>query len=283
VVTTTSEHEGGLLPVYVLRQRHGVGLKLIELDPDDVVTQLQAAITPRTRLLVISHVLWNTGARLPLADIVSLAHQHDVLVLVDGAQSAGSIPLDLPATDVDFYALPGQKWLCGPEGTGALYVRRDRLSLVAPTFVGFSTLEDVNSYDFSGYFLPARDAARRYEVGTIYRPGIYGMVANLQWLAETVGWSWIHQRIESLAAYTRQALQTLPGLTIHTPPGPQAGLVTFDVAGLDPAKTVVRLAQEDIMLRYIRHPYTLRVSTGFYNTKADIDRLVVTLQSYLEK
>jgi L-cysteine/cystine lyase len=282
VVTTTSEHEGGLLPVYVLQQRYGVMVKVIDISPEDVVAQLEAAITPRTRLLVFSHVTWNTGARLPLADIVAMAHRRHVLTLVDGAQSAGAISLDLAASGVDFYALPGQKWLCGPEGTGALYVGKDRLSLIAPTFVGYSTLEDVNAYDFTGHFLPARDSARRYEVGTIYRPGIYGMRANLNWLEETVGWEWIYNRIEHLAEYARTALQALPGVTILTPPGPQAGLVTFNVKGLDPARMMAKLAEAGIILRFIRHPYALRISTGFYNTETDIDRLVSTLRDYLE-
>ncbi len=282
VLTTTSEHEGGLLPVYVLRQRHGVNVNIIDISADNVLAELEAAITPRTRLLVVSHVLWNTGARLPLAEIVAMAHRHDVLVLVDGAQSAGAIPLDLPATGVDFYAMPGQKWLCSPEGTGALYVRKDRLSLVAPTFVGFLTLEDINGYDFSGHFLPARDSARRFEVGTVYRPGIHGMLANLQWLDETVGWRWIHNRIEHLAEYARQTLAGLPGTTILTPSGPQAGLVTFTVDGLDPSKTMLRLSKEDIVLRFLRHPYALRISTGFYNTEEDIDRLAAALREHID-
>jgi L-cysteine/cystine lyase len=281
VVTTTSEHEGGLLPAYVLRQRHGVDVKIIDITPDNVIAELEAAITPRTRLLLISHVLWNTGARLPLQNIVTMAHQHNVLVLVDAAQSAGSIPLDLPATGVDFYAFTGQKWLCGPEGIGALYVRQDRLSLVSPIFVGFSTLENIDGYDLSGNFLPARDSARRFEVGTIYRPGIYGMLANLKWLDETVGWDWIHQRIEHLAEYARNTLRKLPGTTILTPPGGQAGLVTFNVAELDPTKTMLKLSNDGIIVRFIRHPYALRISTGFYNSEEDIDRLVTALRSYL--
>jgi L-cysteine/cystine lyase len=282
IVTTTSEHEGGLLPVYVLRQRHGVVVKVIDISPDEVVAQLEAAITPRTRLLVFSHVTWNTGTRLPLTDIVAMAHRHHVLTLVDGAQSAGAIPLDLPASGVDFYALPGQKWLCGPEGTGALYVRKDRLGQVAPTFVGFFTLDSVKAYDFTGNFLPVRGEARRFEVGTIYRPGIKAMAANLAWLEETIGWEWIYARIEHLAEYARQALSTLPGAVILTPPGPQAGLVTFNVEGLDPARTVPKLLDEGIVLRFIQHPYALRISTGFYNTETDIDRLVATLQGYLD-
>ena len=281
IVTTTSEHEGGLLPIYTLRQRYGVNVKVIDIAPDEVLAQLGEAITPRTRLLVISHVLWNTGTRLPLNDIVALARRRHVLVLVDGAQSAGSIPLDLPATNVDFYALPGQKWLCGPEGIGALYVRQGRLSLVSPTFVGYSSLEDAHSYDFTGYFQPVRNSARRFEVGTIYRPGMRGMAANLKWLDETIGWEWIYNRIEHLAEYARQALRELPGITILTPSGPQAGLVTFNMDGLDPSKTMLKLAQDGIILRFIRYPYALRISTGFYNTEEDIDRLVTTLRGYL--
>ena len=197
VITTTSEHDGGLLPLYVLRQRYGVTLKLVDLTPGDVLAQLEAAFTPHTRLLVFSHVTWNTGLRLPLSELVALAHRHYALTLVDGAQSAGAIPLDLPASGVDFYALPGQKWLCGPEGTGALYVRHDRLSLLGLTFAGYSSIEE-SGYDLTGYFMPAK-GARRYEVGSIYRPGVKGMIANLDWLEQTVGWEWIHARIEHLA------------------------------------------------------------------------------------
>jgi L-cysteine/cystine lyase len=283
IVTTTSEHEGGLLPVYVLAQRYGVVVKVIDISPDEVVAQLEAAITPRTRLLVFSHVTWNLGVCLPLAEIVAMGHRHHVLTLVDGAQSAGAIPLDLPASGVDFYALPGQKWLCGPEGTGALYVRKDRLNLVAPTFVGYASLEGVHAYDFTGHFLPARDSARRYEVGSIYRPGIKAMVANLAWLAETAGWEWIYARIEHLAEYARNALSALPGTTVLTPSGPQAGLVTFNIEGLDPERMMIKLARDGIILRFIRYPYALRISTGFYNTEADIDRLVAVLRGYLEE
>ena len=280
VITTTSEHDGGLLPLYVLRQRYGITLKLVDLTPGDVLAQLEAAFTPHTRLLVFSHVTWNTGLRLPLSELVALAHRHYALTLVDGAQSAGAIPLDLPASGVDFYALPGQKWLCGPEGTGALYVRHDRLSLLGLTFAGYSSIVE-SGYDLTGYFMPAK-GARRYEVGSIYRPGVKGMIANLDWLEQTVGWEWIHARIEHLAAYARQALSRLPGATILTPPGPQAGLITFNVPGLDPARTTTKLTEEGIIVRFIRQPYALRISTGFYNTEDDIDRLVETLAGYLK-
>lgn len=282
IVTTTLEHEGGLLPIYVLRQRYGVTLKMVELDADDtpesMLNKLEAAIGPRTRLMLFSHVAWNTGARLPLEAIVAMGHRHHVLSLVDAAQSAGSIPLDLPASGVDFYAMPGQKWLCGPEGTGALYVRPDRLSLLNPTFVGFTSMENVSMWDFSGYFMPAQ-GARRFEVGSVYRPGIAAMAATQAWLADDLGWEWIYARIAHMQAYARQAIGQLEGVTLLTPPGPQAGLLSFTLSGgYDPAAIVRHLAEQDIIIRFLRHPYCLRVSTGFYNNEADIDRLVAALQ-----
>ncbi len=278
IITTTMEHEGGLLPLYALRQRHGVLVKVLELNPDNIVDQMEAAITPRTRLLAFSHVAWNTGLRLPMAEIAAMGHRHHVLSLVDAAQSIGAVPVDLPASGVDFYAMPGQKWLCGPEGIGALYVRQDRLSLVAPTFVGFSTLENIGMYDFLGYFLPAH-SARRYEVGTVYRPGFKAMVAHLAWLGDTVGWDWIYARIAQVAGYAYETLTNLSGVTVLTPSGPPAGLITFSLAGYDPARVMIALAQEGIILRFLHHPYALRISTGFYNTEEEIDRLAAALKA----
>ena len=109
-----------------------------------------------------------------------------------------------------------------------------------------------------------------------FRPGV------LNWLEEMVGWEWIYNRIEYLAKYACNALGELPGVTILTPTGSQAGLVTFNVDGLDPSKTMLKLAKDGIILRFIRHPYALRISTGFYNTETDIDRLVTALRSHLE-
>ncbi|MEW5960823.1 MAG: aminotransferase class V-fold PLP-dependent enzyme, partial [Chloroflexota bacterium] len=282
IVTTDLEHPGGLLPLYVLRQRRGVAVHVVPLTADDspeaIVARLETAITPRTRLLAWSHVAWNLGARLPLAEIVAMAHRRHVLTLVDGAQSMGAIPLDLPASGVDFYAFPGQKWLCGPEGLGGLYVRSERLSLVWPTFAGYATIAGPGKYDAAGSFMPAAGAAR-FEVGTVNRPMLQAMVANLAWLGETIGWDWIHARIAHLSGYAHAALSALAGVRVITPAAARAGLITFSLEGYDPARVMIRLAEEGLILRYIDHPYALRISTGFYNTEADIDRLVAALQA----
>ncbi len=284
VISTTLDHEGGLLPLYVLRQRKGIAVKTVDLlgvkSDEEIVARLEAAVTPRTRLILFSHVAWNTGQRLPMAQIAAMARRHHALTLVDAAQSAGAIPLDLPESGVDFYAMPGQKWLCGPEGIGALYIRRERLSLVQQTFIGYASLENSSMYDYDGAFFAA-PGARRFEVGTVYRPAVHAMAANLHWLSKSVGWEFIFERIARLSKYTFQALNALPGVKVITPKGGQSGLITFNLEGYDPARVMVKLRQENIIVRFLPHPYALRVSTGFYNTKNDVDRFIGALEEAL--
>ena len=286
IVTTSAEHEGGLLPLYVQKRRHGAVIKVVDVahgdSPDEIAVKLGRAIGPRTRLLAISHVNWNTGLRMPIESIAAIARERGVLTLVDGAQSAGAIPLDLDSSGVDFYAVPAQKWLCGPEGLGALWVRAERLSLLEPTFIGFFSLVDTSSYDLSGNFMPA-PGARRFEVGTVYRPAVKAMRANLGWLSGELGWPWIHARIAALAERARTALLGIPEVEMVTPAGAGSGLITFALRGYDPRRVVAELEQSDIVLRNLHDPEALRVSTGFFNDDEDIARLVEGLRAITAK
>ena len=277
IVTTNWEHPGGYLPLYVLRQRYGVVIRFIDLNFDDsaeiIIEKFRAAITPRTRLFSFSHVAWNSGLILPLDQLTELAHEHHFYVLVDGAQSAGAIPLDLTESGVDFYAIPGQKWLCGLEGTGALYVRPDRLSLLSLLFIGYMSAEQ---FDLTGHYLPVSHA-KRFEVGFQYRPGVAAMNANLQWLEEEVGWQWIYQRIGRLTAYAYDQLNALPCIRLISQAG-TAGLLTFNLARHDPTQLTEELQKRNIMVRWLPKPYALRISIGFYNTEDEIDQLVAILK-----
>ena len=282
IVTTSAEHEGGLLPLYVLKRRHGVVVKVVDLGPGDSAeearSKLGAAIGPRTRLLAVSHVNWNTGLRMPIESLAATARERGVLTLVDGAQSAGAVPLALGSSGVDFYAVPAQKWLCGPEGIGALYVRTASLAFLEPTFIGFFSLPDASSYDLSGHFMPA-PGARRFEVGTVYRPAVKAMCANLQWQSEQLGFAWIHARIARLAERARAALLSVPEVEMVTRADAGSGLVTFGLRGYDPRRVMVELEKSGVVLRSLRHPEALRISTGFYNNDEDIARLVEGLEA----
>ena len=282
LLTTNWEHQGGYIPSYVVGRRHRVGIRMVELDywddPATILDKFAAAITPKTRLLVISHIAWNTGLRFDIKAISELAHKHGALVLVDAAQSAGSIPLDLPASGVDFYAMPAQKWLCGPEGIGALYVRADRLTQLDMTYAGFLSLQNPSAYDLTGHYLPAPDA-KRFEVGTVNKLMYKGMVANFEWLENEVGWDYIYERIRTLTAYAYAKLQTLDGVTYYTQPDAGSGLITFGLDGYDPPRVMVKLNEDGIVVRYLNLPAALRIAVGFYNTEQDIDRLIDALKA----
>jgi L-cysteine/cystine lyase len=285
IVVTSHEHEAGLLPAYAVARRYGLDLRVVDLagtsgDADSVAASVLAALSPRTRLVVLSHVTFTTGAVLPVQAIAEAAHRQGALVAVDGAQSAGAIPVDVHALDVDFYAMPGQKWLCGPEGVGALYVRKASLSALAPTYIGGFALRDFGSMDLTGHFLPAPDA-RRYEQSSVYWPALYGMQESLRWLEEDLGWSWLFERTAAITARCRALLGELPGVTLHTP-AQQGGLTAFSVAGLGGQDVATQLSEQGIIIRSIPHYDWLRVATGFFTTEADVVRLrdgLVALQA----
>jgi L-cysteine/cystine lyase len=285
IVVTSHEHEAGLLPAYAAARRYGLGLRVVDLadlsgDADTAAAAIIAALSPRTRLVVLSHVTFTTGAVLPVQAVAEAAHRQGALVAVDGAQSAGAIPIDVHALDVDFYAVPGQKWLCGPEGVGALYVRKACLSALAPMYIGIFALRDFGAMDLTGQFLPAPDA-RRYEQSSVYWPALYGMRESLRWLEEDLGWSWLFERTAAITARCRDLLGEMRGVTLHTP-ARQAGLTAFSVAGLESQDVATQLSEQGIIIRSIPHYDWLRVATGFFTTEADVMRLrdgLVALQA----
>jgi len=271
IVTTSIEHPGGLYPTYVVKMRRGVILRFADVGMgSDPMGAIERAFTSRTRLVVLSHVSYSSGACLPLKEIIDFAHARGAMISVDGAQSAGAMALDFDSLGVDFYALSGQKWLCGPEGTGALYVRPDRIADLHPTFVGYSSFE---SQDWQGHFIPAFGAARYRGLG-VYRPGVIGQLNALNWFQDSVGPEWAYERISKLSAYCRELLDNLDGVVVITPSGAQAGLVNFVPQGWSPrqmAGMLRELIKREYIIRNIAHePYCLRVSTGFYNTEEEL-------------
>ncbi|MGH3146018.1 MAG: aminotransferase class V-fold PLP-dependent enzyme, partial [Rubrobacter sp.] len=162
VVSATTEHPGCLAPLHNLMRRFGVGLSLVS--PPVTPEKIEASLTPRTRLVALSHVDWTSGEALPLAEICTLARDRGALTLVDGAQSVGNIPVDVPATGADMYAFTGHKWVLGPEGMGAFYVRPD-LAVHSPN-VGYLSLPSPTDFDREGDY-ELRTDARRFEASTM--------------------------------------------------------------------------------------------------------------------
>jgi L-cysteine/cystine lyase len=277
-IITNLEHPGGQLPLYVVAHRHGVQVRTVDLGNGggDVAGKIESVITKRTRALVISHLAWNTGAVLPLKEIVEVCRKHDVLVLVDAAQSAGSIDPKLYENDPDAYAMPGQKWMCGPEGTGSLWIREERISWFQQTYVNYSSaMGGVDNQ--GGYFAPTPGAARFDRIATYY-PLIAGQRAATEWLADDVGMDWIYSRIAELGKLAYKTLANIDGVSILTPKSNMAGLISFNLAGIEPNDLVTTLFDRGFILRTIPSPSCVRLSTGFYNTEEEIENLGAAIE-----
>jgi L-cysteine/cystine lyase len=277
VITTNHEHMSLLAPLYQLRDRYGIVIRLADIGPTaerPVLKAIADLVTPRTRLISISHITWTTGAVLNISEVGYMGREWGIAVLIDGAQSAGAIPVDVKALGIDFYAMPMQKWLCGPDGTGALYVRRDALSYVSPTYVGPWSIKHEEGLEWE-----LLESAQRFEAGGRQTAAIAGQAAVLKWLEETVGHRWLFERIGSLSAYAYKALNEVPGLTILTPRQGESGLVSFKLEGRDETEVVTYLRDKhNIYIRNIPSTKSLRISTGFYNTEEEIDKLVTALK-----
>ena len=280
VITTTIEHVSGLLPLALLRERHGVTVRLADvgLGGGDVAGAIEALITSRTRLIALSHVSYSTGALLPLPRIVAAARRHSVAVLADAAQSAGAVQVDVQDLGVDLYAMPGQKWLCGPEGTGALYVRPQILPELQLTFAGYSGMR---GHDQAGYYLP-QPGAQRFEVGAMNWPALAGLEASLNWLEAEVGRDWAHERIGVLARLAKRHLASIPGVTVLTPDN-MAGLVSFRVEGVEPAPAVAWLWERGYQIRSIPELGCLRLSAGFFLTEEEVTALCNDVETLAKK
>jgi L-cysteine/cystine lyase len=245
VVTSGEEHFGLLGPL----RASGARVVVAEADED----ALLAAVTPRTRLIAVSHVLWTTGRRL---DLARLRRPDGPPLLVDGAQSAGAIPVALDGAD--FYTVSAQKWLCSPEPTGALFVRDpERLRVALPSV--FSP----QSHERDGSFVP-KHGARRFDSGWIAPPTLAGLEAALRVHPE-----WRYERAAERAARCRELLAPL--VEVVTPAG-NSTLLSFHPSG-DPTELVAALAERDVLVRELPGRNLVRASCGWWTSEVDLRRL----------
>ncbi|MBX6395844.1 MAG: aminotransferase class V-fold PLP-dependent enzyme, partial [Alicyclobacillaceae bacterium] len=276
ILTTNLEHSGVIMPLHLLSRRRGVKVTFLDLGAGevDMVEALEDAVTPRTRLVAFSHVSYQTGAVLPMERVAEWARNRGIWTLVDGAQGVGALPLRLGETKVDFYAMPGQKWLCGPEGCGALYVAADRLEEVQPTLVGWAGLRQMGPWPDVRY----HEDARKFEVASASAPLFRGMLTSLRFGKE-IGREGIYGRIRRLAGRLRSNLMELPGVTVATPDD-HAGLVTFEVKGERPETVLERFRSEGVLMRTIPARPWVRASVGFFNSEEEVDRVVEFLKHW---
>jgi L-cysteine/cystine lyase len=245
VVTTAEEHFG------LTSQLRASGARVVVAEADE--DALLAAVTPRTRLVAVSQVLWTTGRRL---DLGRLRRPDGPPLLVDGAQSAGAIPPDLDGAD--FYTVSAQKWLCGPDPSGALYVRDpERLAVTLPSIFSAQT------HEADGSFVP-KEGARRFDAGWVGAPALNGLEAALG-----VHPAWRYEAAAEAAARRRELLAPL--VEVVTPPG-HSTLVSFRPPG-DPSELVAALAERGVVVRELPGLDLVRASCGWWTSEEDLSRL----------
>ncbi|MEW6524800.1 MAG: aminotransferase class V-fold PLP-dependent enzyme [Bacillota bacterium] len=279
VVLTELEHPAGRLPFAFAARRYGVRVRVAGSRHGTVTPETIAGlITERTRVVCVSHVLFTTGARLDLPAIAKHAREAGALLVVDGAQSAGALPLDMDALGADVYCLPGYKWCLGPEGSGAVFVSRRALEVLSPHRIGglgLASFTPDGDYCFW-------DDARRFEVSTFSNITQIGLGLAVEF-HHRLGQAAITGRIAALAARFRQGLRMVPKAGVVTPEGPdqQAGLVSFTFEGRDYPEVVSRLYHEHgIVIRSVSRPPALRASFHYFNLESEVDRLLEVLASF---
>ena len=284
VLTTEVEHGSGIVPAYYQRARLGCDLRIVPIDAQDSPEQVLESFTAtleaargQLKLVILSEISYSTGQLLPLAAIVEEAHRRGGHVLVDGAQTAGQIPIDVGATGVDFYALPSHKWLCGPDGLGALYVREDLIPKLAPSKVAGRAAA---SYDFAGAFEPEREQLTKYELTTTSMALMAGTIEAAEWFLDSSPRS-VFERACELNRYGQQRFERIEGVTVESPryDATRTGLFCFAVAGVDPALVNSFLQQEaKVVSRSVQQYGSVRLSLHAFNTEADIDLAAETVE-----
>lgn len=287
VVTTTIEHNAVVRPLRELQNR-GVEVVKVAADPaTGIVTEsaLQnACLCKKTRLLIVNHCSNVIGSIQPITGLGRWCKEHDVLFMLDGAQSAGSIPIDLKALEVDLFAAPGHKGLLGPQGTGFLYIN-EGIELTPLLYGGTGG----NSHsDIQPEFLP-----ERLESGTFNLPGLAGLYAALQFLQQT-RIEQIRTRETELIDKILSGLRNIESVELYGPDDAmlRAGAISFNLMKYDPSEVGFLLDQQDkISVRVGLHcapdahrtigtyPHgTIRVSPGYFTTEAEIDCFLLAIQ-----
>lgn len=279
IVITPMEHHSNIIPWQQAAKATGATLKYIPLQEDGTLSleDVQKTITKNTKIVAVAHVSNVLGTINPIKEIAKIAHENGAILVVDGAQGAPHIKVDVKDLDCDFYAFSGHK-MCAPTGIGVLYGKRKYLEVTEPVEFGGEMIDFVNLYDSTWKEIPWK-----FEGGTPIIAGAIGLGAAIDFLTE-IGMDAIHEQEEKLTKYAMKQLKTIEGLTIYGPEE-RAGVITFNLGQIHPHDVATVLDSQGIAVRAGHHcaqplmkwldvSATARASFYLYNTTEDVDCLV---------
>jgi cysteine desulfurase / selenocysteine lyase len=286
IVVTRLEHHANFVPWQQLALARGAAFRIVELTADGQIDldHLRRLVTPRTKIVAVAHVSNVLGSVAPLADIAAIAHAAGALVVIDGAQSAPHLPVDIESLDIDFYAFSGHK-MGAPTGIGGLIGRRTLLDRMAPYQMGGDMIERVGDEATTWNVVP-----HKFEAGTPNIGGAVGLAAAVAYL-ESVGMAEISRHERALTALAMTRLASTDGVRVFGPaPALRSGVVSFTVQGVHPHDLATILDQAGICIRAGHHcaqplmrglgvHATARASFYIYNDASDVDALVAGVRT----
>lgn len=281
ILTARAEYVSNYQAFLQVQKRVAIEIDVVENDNNGQVdvAALEAAITPKTRLIAITHIPTQGGLINPAERIGEVAARHGLLYLLDACQSAGQIPLDVEKIGCTMLSGTGRKFLRGPRGTGFLYVRKNAMDLVEPAFVDLQAAAWTDSNTFQW-----RADARRYEGWERPMAGQIGLATAVRYALE-IGMDEIGDRVIDLGARLRSQLASIPGVSTHDLGEHKGGIVTFTKQGLEPDDIKQRLSERSINVSVSAHSsaqldmpgrgltQVVRASAHYYNLEDEIDRL----------
>ncbi|MDN6691382.1 MAG: cysteine desulfurase, partial [Enterococcus sp.] len=290
IVISYMEHHSNIIPWQQLAERKGATLRYVPLTAEGFLDSaaVKEIINEKTAIVSLAYVSNVLGVINPIKELTELAHANNAVMIVDGAQAAPHMTVDVQELDADFFAFSGHK-MCGPTGIGVLYGKRQWLEQMEPVEFGGEMIDFVNLYESTWKELPWK-----FEAGTPNIAGAIALGAAIDYLNE-IGMENIHHYEQELVAYVLPKLQAIGGVTVYGPQDPEqhTGVIAFNLEGIHPHDVATALDMEGVAVRaghhcaqplmnYLNLPATARASFYFYNTKEDADRLIEAIQATKE-
>ncbi len=288
IIVSNMEHHSNIVPWQILCEEKGSKLRVVPIDDSGelLVDEFEAMLGPRTKLVSITHVSNALGTIVPVDRIVELSHAHGVPVLLDGAQAVPHMQVDVRSLDCDFYVFSGHK-LFGPTGIGVLYGKAELLDSMSPYQGGGEMIKSV-TFEKTLY----ADLPYKFEAGTPNIAGAIGLGEAIDYV-EALGFDWIMAHEQELLDYGARALSSIEGVQIIGTAAHKSGILSFIMDGVHPHDIGTILDAEGIAVRTGHHcaqpvmerfqiPATARASMAMYNTKEDIDALVLGIDRVIE-